>query len=467
MTSPIAWPAHLRFPSWLKTAVVAAAVAIITVQWVNTRIAILRTNQFVAEPVLPTTYVIYHSMATGFSEGRIGQVDLAALRDYANLHNPWAPFAKRMPDAAPQWVSYYTLDVGYSFIVEAARLMFPALPDNHLRALALQLVVDALLVGFVFHVFARWSTALGLLAALLYCSNQVFSDLVSFPFYYYWDIPLTFVVLGSLLLAFREPARATGWLTLMAGTIGFGVWLRGSWWPIGLFLLGVTLFTPGLRRHLVVPLVLFCVIAAPQVGRASYARGHLTLSTRSVWHVALVGLGYYPNPYGLQAQDAVIFKLTKDKYGVEFRSEDYEVHDQAARREYLAIWKKDPGFVIRSFSGRLGESIAGRTQTSVRAYRFVTNVQYLILCVTGFVVMVMQGGERRLLAIAAAGTYVIYVVLTCVFYFVGLAYDNVSQVTLFVLMMGGCDAAGSLLSSAFSRVARARAAGELAVPSNA
>ena len=34
-----------------------------------------------------------------------------------------------------------------------------------------------------------------------------------------------------------------------------------------------------------------------------------------------------------------------------------------------------------------------------------------------------------MLAIAAGGTYVIYVVLTCAFYFVGLAYENVSEVT--------------------------------------
>ena len=38
------------------------------------------------------------------------------------------------------------------------------------------------------------------------------------------------------------------------------------------------------------------------------------------------------------------------------------------------------------------------------------------------------------------GTYVIYVVLTCLFYFVGLAYDNVSEVTLFVMFIGGLDA---------------------------
>ncbi len=39
--------------------------------------------------------------------------------------------------------------------------------------------------------------------------------------------------------------------------------------------------------------------------------------------------------------------------------------------------------------------------------------------------------------------YAIYVVLTCVFYYVGLAYDNVPEVTLFVLFMGGIEAACS------------------------
>jgi hypothetical protein len=192
---------------------------------------------------------------------------------------------------------------------------------------------------------------------------------------------------------------------------------------------------------LVVPAIVFALVAAPQVVRASWARGHLTLSTRTLWHVALVGLGYYPNPYGLAAQDGVIFKLTKDKYGVEFRSEDYARHDAAAKQEYLAIWKKDRAFVIRSFFGRLRESLAGSTQTSVLSFLFVSNLTYRLLCVVGFVAMIARGGDRRLLAIAAGGSYLIYVVVTCIFYFVGLAYDNVTEVTLFILFMGLFDAA--------------------------
>jgi hypothetical protein len=51
--------------------------------------------------------------------------------------------------------------------------------------------------------------------------------------------------------------------------------------------------------------------------------------------------------------DGVIFKLTKDKYGVEFSAQDYWPHEQAARKEFVSIWQKDRGFVIRSFFGRL------------------------------------------------------------------------------------------------------------------
>ena len=421
---------------WLKGVLVAAAVVAITLQWLNTRIGILRVNQASSTPIILATYPIYHSMATGMREGRIGQVDLLAVYDYSLLKNLSAPFARRPANADHQWVNFYTLDVGYSFIVEVARLAFPTLPDNHLRALALQVVCDAALVGFVFFVFSQWNLALGLLAAYLYSSNAPFYDLMSFAYYYYWDIPLAFIVLGGLLLALRRPAQATWWLTLTGLGLGCGVWLRGSWWPIAFFLLGVVAAAPALRRKLVLPMIVFAVVAAPQVVRSSVARGQLTLTTRSVWHVALVGLGYYPNPYGLEASDGAIFELTRQKYGVTFRSEDYFVHDQAAKKEFFAIWQKDRGFVIRSFLGRLKESVAGTTKTSVLSFLFVSNVMYRVWCLLGLVLMLIRGGDRRLLGVATAGTYMIYVVLTCLFYFVGLAYDNVSEVTLFILFMG-------------------------------
>jgi hypothetical protein len=150
------------------------------------------------------------------------------------------------------------------------------------------------------------------------------------------------------IVLYRRPPFARLWLTMASIVLGMGVWLRGTWWPIALFIFALAWFTPALRKHLVLPLVVFAVLAAPQVIRSSWARGTLTLSTRSSWHVALVGLGYYPNPYGLEAKDEVIFKLTQDKYGVQFRTEDYWVHDQAAKKEFFSILRKDPKFVLGS-----------------------------------------------------------------------------------------------------------------------
>ena len=468
LTRPMDWRRD-GVSVWFERALIAVAIVAIAWQFANTRIAILRQNQSPTHPVVPTAYRAFHSMATGLHEGRIGQVDLLALPGYSRLNNSAAPYERLPPGAEHRWVNFYTFDIGYSFIVEAARLGFPALPDNYLRPLALQLIVDAALAAVVFVLFAQWNTALGAVAAYLYVSNQPFYNLVSVPFYYYWDIPLTFVVLGGMLLACRRSAETSRWLTLVGLALGFGVWLRGSWWPISLFLLGVAACSPMLRRKLLMPVVAFAVLATPQVAQSSLARGQLTFTSRAVWHVALVGLGYYPNPYGLSVRDEVVFDLTREKYGAALQYEDYFVHDQAARKEWLSIWQKDRAFVIRSFLGRLNESVAGTAQTSVRSFEPVSNVTYRIACLFGLVAMICRGGEKRLLGIAAAGTYAIYVVLTCVFYFVGLAYDNVPEVTLFVLVMGGIEAALHLARRAIHHVSQRHrfAAADLMNRSNA
>ena len=127
--------------------------------------------------------------------------------------------------------------------------------------------------------------------------------------------------------------------------------------------------------------------------------------------------------------------------------DDYGPQDEAAKKEYLAVLRKDPGFVVRSFLGRFRESLLGTTTTSLSPVPGLTNPTYPIICLAGLVLMVLRGGARRTLGLAAAGVYLTYVALTSLFYFVGLAYDSVSQVALFVLMMGLLDS-GALLIGA-------------------
>src|SRR4051794_26587316 len=102
---------HLRrapvIAAWVKTLCLALAALVIGLHWVNTRVAIVRTNQFAPRPVLPTSYALYHSMATGLSEGRIGEVDLAAVNRHTALNDPWAPFERSSANVPPNWVSFY------------------------------------------------------------------------------------------------------------------------------------------------------------------------------------------------------------------------------------------------------------------------------------------------------------------------------------------------------------------------
>ncbi len=419
---------------------IALSALLLMLLWSNSRILILRHNQNPANPIVLAGYYAYHGMAAALEEGRVGQLDVALYREYKALSDPYAPYQPRAGPRPAEFVNYYKLDVGYSFIVELARLLFPSLPDNYLRSLALQLLADLGVIVLVFYLYSEWHVGLGLAGAFLYVGNKVFLEQVSVTYYYFWDVPFTFIVLGALALAYRRPEQARRWLALGGAVLGFGVWLRASWWPLTVFCFAVVLTSRLLRRKALVASLLFGLLAVPQVWRASRARGHLNLSTRATWHVALVGLGYYPNAYGLQPTDEAVFRLTREKYRVVFPMEDYGPEDEAAKKEYISILRRDPAFVVRSFLGRLKESLLGTTKTSMPdPFPFLPSTAYRALCILGLTLMVREGGERRLLGWAATGMYLVYVTLTSVFYFVGLAYDNVSQVALFVLFMGLLD----------------------------
>ena len=62
--------------------IISAVVIALALYWVNSRIAMVRANQDPASPLVLSAYPIYHSMATGLREGRLGQVDLLAVSRY-------------------------------------------------------------------------------------------------------------------------------------------------------------------------------------------------------------------------------------------------------------------------------------------------------------------------------------------------------------------------------------------------
>jgi hypothetical protein len=422
----------------LAGGIVLAALALL---WINSRILILRHDQDPRNPTVLSAYPVYHGLAVALEEGRLGQLDVARYERYDALRDPFAPYPPPSPPELARFVPYYSYDIGYAFVVEAARLAFASLPDNFLRSLALQALADAILLLLVVRLFWRWHPITGLFAGFLYVGNRAILHLMSVPLYYFWDVPLAFALIGLAMLAWQAPERSGRPLAWAGAALGFGVWLRGSWWPLAAVFFLCLFAVAATRRRVVGALVVFAVVSAPQVARSSLARGTAALSTRVAWHVALVGLGYYPNSYGLRADDESVFARVCERYGVRARIEDYGAYDEAARREYLSILRRDPAFVLRSFLGRFVESLLGVTATSSpRPMPGVPNALFRALAACGLLVMVRAGGARRAVALLAFGLLVVYVFVTSLFYFVGLVYDNVPQVALITLLVGLFDA---------------------------
>jgi hypothetical protein len=417
-------------------AILVVALLLLALLWGNSRILRLRVSQDPARPTVPSAYYVYHGMAMALEKGRVGQLDLARFQRYAAGQSPLTEYPPEPSGSQVEFVNYYSLDIGYAFIVELARLSFPTLPDNYWRALALQLFVDvATAVGIGF-LFSGRGAGLALSAALLYLTNLAFLRLVAVPFYYYWDVPISLGLLAALRLAVEQPRRARLLLCGAAVLLGCAVWVRASWWPLATVFFGMAALSRALRPKLLPALAIFAVLAAPQVWRSSRARGQFSLSTRATWHVALVGLGYHPNAYGLQANDESVFRRTREKYGVVFPMNDYAAQDAAARLEYLAILRKDPAFVVRSFFGRLWDSVLGIAPDNGHVYPGLPNPLHRALCLLGLVSMHRSGGARRFLGWSAFALWASYVGLTCLFYFVGAAYDNVPQACLLFLLIG-------------------------------
>ena len=313
----------------LRRLTIAVAVVAITLQWVNTRVAILQINQNPAHPIdAYDTYSIYHSMATGLREGRIGQIDLAAAQRYSSLHDsrrPCTSDCRPTPSTSGSTTTRSTSAIRSSSRPRGWRFRrCPTTTCGHWRC---SCVVDAAARGLrVLRVLALEPVARTAGGVSVLVQLAVFFELVSFAFYYYWDIPLTFVVLGAL----HPGLSASGGNGALADPRGAGARVRRVAARIVVAAVAVPvraspLCTPALRRSAGRRRSsLFAILATPQVVRSSLARGHLTLTTRAVWHVALVGLGYYPNPYGLEANDEA--DLQADQGQVRRRlsaSEDY------------------------------------------------------------------------------------------------------------------------------------------------
>lgn len=440
------------------SAVEFAAILLIFATLFVTRLRYLAIYNDPTRPQLFSTFAAYLALADALRHGYPGHLDLARLSAYA-ASPPFTDF-RSVQVATTDYVPYYTLDIGYMFLVYVAQKLFFFLPRNHTPALALQVLVDASSCMILYYAFRQWSRAAAGAAAFLYASSVPIAYLVAVTFYYFWDVPFTFL---ALLALYRCLAAAGGGLArpvaaslLLYAVLAFAVWVRSTWWILAAFLTGV--LAVGLRRRartpLVVGLLAFGLLVAPHVYRASTARGGLALSTRASWHVALVGLGAYPNPYGIEDGDDWAFMLSRQKHGVPFVYNDYGRHDAALRADYIALLRSDPAFVLDSWSRRL---IVGLLAAWVASGHWPLG-WVLALAVLGSAVLLSAGGARRGLGIGATGLYVLSSLLTSVTYYVQGNYFGVQAAALVVLAGAGVHVLVRTVSGSGDRAFRTEAA---------
>jgi len=194
---------------------------------------------------------------------------------------------------------YVYNDIGYVYLVWAARHLFPFLGDQQ-AIILLQALVHLLFCSLIVGsggFSKQWR--LGFL--LLYAINPLVLRYVVFNHYYFWQaVPSLLIV---LLTAKR--AKPKGLLFGIA-LLPWAVLARTTtllMFPVILYLI----YRHASRRTMALTL-LYCTL----VWGVFYIP-----SQKNVWHTAYVGTGAYQNPYGIVMSDDAGPKLYKERFGIE------------------------------------------------------------------------------------------------------------------------------------------------------
>jgi hypothetical protein len=387
-------------------------------------------------------YHTFHEMSVSWKAGRpLGYVNLPRVaRLPASVYAPYDTSLTH--DEANVGGQYLTLDRGYAVIVHLARKLFGMLPDNYLRALALQVTADLCCLIALYATLILWGWGPAIIGGVLYATNSVLCYVVTLTFYYFWDGVIATSLFILLLISYRllshERFRWWGRLAFagLGAVLGMGVWLRASWFHYGVLVLVTLAFIPVTRRNLWIAALAFILLVAPQVRYASSQEGHFALSTRMMWHTAHQALGRYPNAFGLEDDDGYQFELAERVYGVKYNYLSYRAQDEAMREDYKKLFHEDPWLVVRSIATRIYCNIThNANENEVRFW----NTGLLCWAIVGAAWLFTRGGERRAVALVASFLYLGACAAVGIVYYINPNYANVTQLCLILLVCGAVD----------------------------
>ncbi len=235
--------------------------------------------------------------------------------------------------------SYMYNDMGYVYLVWAARHIFPFLGDQQ-AVILLQALIHWLLCSLLVggKSFSRpWRVGF----FLLYAVNPLVLKYVVFNHYYFWQaVPSLLIVMlsgnrakpkgslfGIMLLPWAILARITTFLVF----------------PIILYLI----YRHASRLTLILTL-LYCSLVWGAFYKPSQKNG---------WHTAYIGTGAYQNPYGIALSDEAGPKLYQERFGVEitgstggnlYEPEIYQRYRTLSREVFLEQLAANPVLYLKN-----------------------------------------------------------------------------------------------------------------------
>jgi len=404
----------------------ALGLLLVLVFWFGTRVYLVYNFQ----PMHHAMTKVFKDMSVSVDEGRpFGEINLGRVA--RNLD--FSPKEVYKPAAEPgdHYCQFKTLDPGLGIIYMAANKILFFIPDTEMRIVCVQLLLDGLLVAFLYLTFYRWGWLPAVFAGVLYSSHSVFALSADTAWYHFWDGMVATWSMLLLLWIYRlakAPEKMPRVIIVLAILLGLilsaGVWIRSGWFIFAPVLLGFCLFFKTLRPWIKYAFVVYMIFAAGMVWRASELSGHLTYSTRMSWHTAFQALGRYPNSYGLEDDDLYLFERSHREDGVNYNLCDYSREDQAMKQKFMALWHNNPGYIVHSVAQRMFSSIFGNF--SDQGFQFWDH-DILFAAWLGLMLGLWLGGEFQFFTLAAALMYLAINAAYSLVYYIHHEYSYPTQ----------------------------------------
>jgi len=238
------------------------------------------------------------------------------------------------------------------------------IPPSVAMLVGIQLGLDAAVLVAICWLALQLGGPVGAVAAgWTYSVSPALSRASTFPFYYYWPIPIVVALVATLFALSRSRSvRATlAWSGLAGLLAGAGCWFRGTMVTVALVtpILAFALSRPSGRslRAALVSVSAIIVVLLPSAWH-NFPRSGSLLPRRQVWHDLYIGIGTRPNPYGIVHDDGSGARVAAERHGVSFHGPGYE---EALRAEYFTVLRANPLLILGNFVKNTRDGLRGVT----------------------------------------------------------------------------------------------------------